>query len=143
MYNFTKHYSREVFVQSECNTRSTPVNHCSIDLLQIIQWGSKLSNKNSVRPFLLKDYPHWELKFHFCLHLFSRFNLQSVYRFLQIMIELLSSIIAQYPFFAYNILFVFKKVHLKKKKRRFISSLKLLLFNLVEYSPIELNTWEV
>lgn len=59
------------------------------------------------------------------------------------MIELLSSIIAQYPFFAYNILFVFKKVHLKKKKRRFISSLKLLLFNLVEYSPIELNTWEV
>lgn len=33
------------------------------------------------------------------------------------MIELLSSIIAQYPFFAYNILFVFKKVHLKKKKK--------------------------
>ena len=60
------------------------------------------------------------------------------------MIELLSSIIAQYPFFAYNILFVFKKVHLKKKKKiRFISSLKILLFNLVEYSPIELNTWEV
>ena len=58
------------------------------------------------------------------------------------MIELLSSIIAQYPFFAYNILFVFKKVHLKKKKkRRFISSLKLLLFNLVEYIQIELNTW--
>ena len=28
------------------------------------------------------------------------------------MIELLSNIIAQYPFFAYNILFVFKKVHL-------------------------------
>lgn len=34
------------------------------------------------------------------------------------MIELLSSIIAQYPFFAYNILFVFKKVHLKKKKKK-------------------------
>ena len=129
-----KHYSREVFVQKECNTRSTQVNHCSIGVLQIIQWGSKLSNKNSVKPFLLKDYPHWELKFHFSLYLFSRFNLQSVYRFLQINIELLSSIIAQYPFFACNILFVL---------RRFISSLKLLGFSLVEYSPIELKTWEV
>ena len=46
------------------------------------------------------------------LHSFSRFNLQSVYRFPHIMTEFLGTIIARDPLIAYNIPFVFKKVHL-------------------------------
>lgn len=74
--------------------------------------GLKIIQEKQCEAISAEGLPHWELKFHFSLHSFSRFNLQSVYRFPHIMTELLGTIIARDPFIAYNIPFVFKKVHL-------------------------------
>lgn len=78
MYNLAKHYCRGAFVRRECSARSAPLNHCSMGFLQIIQWASKQSKKNSVSPLQLKDYPIESLNFtslhtHFHVLIYSPF----------------------------------------------------------------------